>query len=222
MALQFELDKIDDLDEGLKALYKEHNGKYRLSVEGIDPADELKEALRKEREEKSTFKTKLTEFEAAQQEAERKRMEEKQEFEGLYKSEVEAKGKLAKELEDLRTNIANEQRSTTALKVASSLTTDEKRGALIQKEAMAFIHHTPEGIKINGPDGQAWDMPKLTEYLKTEYPFLADGSQASGGGATGGNGGGATGKKFADYTGLELSKIRADNPQEYQRLLATK
>lgn len=196
MALQFEVDSLEGLDEGIKGLYSEHEGKYRLQVDGIDDAAELKEALRKEREERAAAKTKLTEFEKAQADAERKRLEEKQEFESLYKSEQENKGKLAQELEDLKVNIANEKRTTEALKVASQLTKDEKRSALLQKEASRFIAYTPEGVKINGPDGEAWDAPKLTEYLKAEYPFLADGSQASGGGATGSKGSGAADKQI--------------------------
>jgi hypothetical protein len=42
MALVFEVESLDGVDEGFKSLYQEHNGKYRLAVEGIDPADELK------------------------------------------------------------------------------------------------------------------------------------------------------------------------------------
>ena len=219
-ALQFEVDSLEGLDEGVQGLYQEHGGKYRLQVEGIDPADELKEALRKEREEKSGYKSKLSEFEKTQQEAETKRLEENNEHKKLYDAGKEANGVLAKELDDLKTSIATEKRTNEALKVASGLTKDETRSELLQKEAGQFIHYTPEGIKINGPDGEAWDASKLSDYLKDKYPFLVDGSQASGGGAPGGNGSGATGKKFSDYTGAELKQIRANDPAEYDRLKA--
>ena len=56
MALQFEVETLEGIDEGLHGLYAEHNGKFRLSVSGIDPADELKEALRKERKRVRRFK----------------------------------------------------------------------------------------------------------------------------------------------------------------------
>ena len=217
MALQFEVDSIEGLDEGIQGLYQEHNGKYRLSVEGLDPADELKEALRKEREEKSGYKSKLSEFEKSQEEAERKRMEEKQEFESLYKSEQESKSKLAKELDEIKTSIANEKRTNEALKVASSLTKDEARSKLLQKEAGQYIHYTPEGLKINGPDGEAWDASKLAEHLKTQYPFLVDGSQANGGGATGSTSGGAA-KKLNEMTGMERNALYKSDPAEYKRL----
>ena len=194
MALQFEVESLEGLDENLQGLYQEHDGKYRLAVEGIDPADELKEALRKEREERAAAKSKLTEYEKQQEEAERQRMEQKQEFEGLYKSEQEAKTKLAKQLDELQSNIASEKRESTAMKVASTLTKDEGRSELLKKEAMQFVHYTPEGVKINGPEGEAWDTQKLSDYMTEKYPFLVDGSQASGGGAAG-DGGGASGSK---------------------------
>lgn len=221
MALQFEIDSLEGLEEATQGLYQEHNGKYRLAVEGLDPADELKEALRKEREEKSKYKGQLSEFEKAQQDAETKRLESNKEHEKLYNAEKESKATLAKELDELKTSIANEKRTNEALKVASGLTKDDTRSELLQKEASQFIHYTPEGLKINGPDGEAWDAHKLSDYLKGKYPFLVDGSQANGGGATGGNGGGAA-KKFSEYTGAELSAIRRNDAAEYERILATK
>ena len=60
--LKFEVDTLDGLDDGVKALYQQHGNKFRLAVEGIDPADELKEALRKEREERAAAKANLKEF----------------------------------------------------------------------------------------------------------------------------------------------------------------
>ena len=83
---------------------------------------------------------------------------------------------------------------------------------------MQFIAHTPEGVKINGPDGEAWDSKRLGQYLSEQYPFLVDGSKASGGGAPGSNGGGAVTKKFDQMSGAELSVLRKEKPDEYTRL----
>lgn len=52
MALKFEVESLDGLDEAQKALYTEKDGKYRLAVEGIpepENVDGLKTALAKER-----------------------------------------------------------------------------------------------------------------------------------------------------------------------------
>ncbi len=220
MALKFEIDQeaFDALAEGQQELYEKKGDGYQLQVEGIDDGAELKEALRKEREERAAAKSKLSEFEKNQQEAERKRMEERQEYENLYKTETEKSKRLEQEHEELKRSIAQKERIESARQVVTPLATDPARGEILRKEAMDFIHHTPEGIKINGPDGEAWDASKLSAYLKERYPFLVDGSKANGGGAAGGKGGGATGKKFNEMSGAELSALRRDDPSGYDRL----
>src|SRR5690554_807452 len=225
MALKFEItsEEFDQLEEAQQALYDKHGDRYRLQVEGIDPADELKEALRKEREERAEAKRRLQEYETEAEKRERERLEKQQEWEQLSKQERERAEKLDKELADLRDKVANSERNATAEGVVAALIDKEAGGGvqrygLLRKEAMQFIAHTPEGVKINGPDGEAWDAKQLGKYLSEQYPFLVDGSKASGGGAPGSNGGGAVSKKFDQMTPAELSNLRRERPEEYQRL----
>lgn len=220
MALRFEIDQAeyDKLDESQQALYDKRGDGYRLQVEGIDPADELKEALRKEREERAAAKKRLQEFETENERRERERLEKQQEWEQLSKTERERAEKLERELNDMRDAIANEKRNAAASKVASDLTRDTARARLLQKEAMQHITYTPEGVKINGPDGDAWDAAKLTEHLKATYPFLVDGSGATGGGAAGSNKSGGAVKRFNEYSGAELKSIKDSDPALYDRL----
>jgi len=225
MALKFEItsEEFDQLEEAQQALYDKHGDGYRLQVEGIDPADELKEALRKEREERAEAKRRLQEYETEAEKRERERLEKQQEWEQLSKQERERAEKLDKELADLRDKVANSERNATAEGVVAALIDKEASGGvqrygLLRKEAMQFIAHTPEGVKINGPDGEAWDAKQLGKYLSEQYPFLVDGSKASGGGAPGSNGGGAVSKKFDQMTPAELSNLRRERPEEYQRL----
>jgi hypothetical protein len=225
MALKFEITKeeFEALEEGQQALYSEHGDGYRLQVEGIDPADELKEALRKEREERAEAKRKLQEFESEAEKRERERLEKQQEWEQLSKTERERAEKLDKELAELRDKVANSERTATAEGIVAGLIDKEATGGvqrygLLKKEAMQFIAHTPEGVKINGPDGEAWDAKQLGKYLTEQYPFLVDGSKASGGGAPGGKGGGAVTKKFSEHTGAELKALKEQDPEAYKRL----
>lgn len=225
MALKFEItsEEFDALEESQQALYAEAGEGYQLEVEGIDDGAELKEALRKEREERAEAKRKLKEFETEAERRERERLEKQQEWEQLSKTERERAEKLDKELADLRDKVANSERAATAEGIVAGLIDKEATGGvqrynLLKKEAMAFIAHTPEGVKINGPDGAAWDAKRLGEHLSNEYPFLVDGSKASGGGAPGSNGGGAVTKKFEQMTGAELAALRKEKPDEYQRL----
>ena len=67
MALKAVLDSIDGLDDGLKALYVEQDGKFRLDVEGgfktPDEITGLTSALNKEREARSQLEKQAKKFE---------------------------------------------------------------------------------------------------------------------------------------------------------------
>lgn len=217
MALEYNLDKTKHaaLDESLQSLYKADGEGFRLDVTGTDEAKELKEALRKEREASAAAKKKAGDLETANTEAERLRLEKQGEFEALYKKSEETNTATTKKLSDLQDKVANGARSTEALKIATSLTKDTSRAALLQKEALQFITHTEEGgVKMNGPDGSAWTPELMGAHLTEAYPFLVDGSQASGGGA-GGDGGGGSAKTmtradFSKQTPVEQSAFMKD------------
>lgn len=143
--------------------------------------------------EKKTVQSRAQELEQMQAEAEQKRLEEKQEFEKLWRQEQEQRTKASQELENLRKSIADKDRSETALKLASSLTRDNARAELLKKEALAYIQHTPDGVKIQGPDGDM-TAEQLSAHLAKQFPFLVDGNQASGGSAPGSKSGGGAAK----------------------------
>lgn len=190
MPLDFEIESVDDLDESVKGLYVEHEGKYRLDVKGIDPADELKEALRKEREEAKRFKEKASAFEKEKSEAEKARAKEKGEFESLYNStqaELEAERRANKEFKE---RIQSRDISEKALKIAAGLTKDVSRAELLQEKIANMSRYTDDGIKYE-LGGIEVDASKVISHLSENYPFLVDGNQANGGGAPGGQGSGA-------------------------------
>lgn len=225
MALKFEITKeeFEALDEAQQALYAAKGDGYQLEVEGIDDGAELKEALRKEREERAAAKKRAQELETEKEQAERERLEKQQEWEQLSKTERERADRTEKELAELRDKVANSARDSEASTICAGLIDKEATGGvqrynLLTKEAKQFISHTPEGIKINGPDGEAWTAKQLGDHLSQQYPFLVDGSKASGGGAPGSSGGGAVTKKFDQMSGAELKDLRAKDPDAYQRL----
>lgn len=143
--------------------------------------------------EKKTVQSRAQELEQLQADAEQKRLEEKQEFEKLWRQEQDQRTKASQELETLRKSIADKDRSETALGIASSLTRDNARSELLKKEALAYIQHTPDGVKIQGPDGDM-TAEKLASHLAEKFPFLVDGNQATGGGAPGSKSGGGAAK----------------------------
>lgn len=219
--LKFEIDSLEGLDDGVKALYEQKGEKFRLKVEGIDPADELKEALRKERDERKAAKDRLAEFEREAEQKERERLEKDQQWETIAKNEKERADKATRERDEERAQVATEKRSRAAVEIAASLTRDTARAELLKKEALAFIQHSSEGVVISGPDG-TMTAEQLGRFLAERYPFLVDGNQASGGAAPGSTSSGGAVKKFHEYTGAELVEIRKKDPAQYERLKANR
>lgn len=65
MALQFIVDSLDAVDEGLRDLYVEEDGKFRLDLDGYEDPAGLKSALQRERDAAKEAKRKMGEAEAA-------------------------------------------------------------------------------------------------------------------------------------------------------------
>lgn len=81
MALQFTVDSLDAIDEGVRNFYVEDNGTFRLNIDGYEDPAGLKSALQRERDAAKEAKRKLSEAQ-----------EFKAQFEGL---DIEAMKKLA-------------------------------------------------------------------------------------------------------------------------------
>jgi Txe/YoeB family toxin of Txe-Axe toxin-antitoxin module len=64
MALKLIIDKLEDVDEALRPLYEEKDGKFQLAVEGIEDASGLKKALNSERQQRAAFEKKVKAWEA--------------------------------------------------------------------------------------------------------------------------------------------------------------
>jgi flagellar motility protein MotE (MotC chaperone) len=220
MSLKFEIEQeaFDSLDESKQALYQKHGSAYRLQVEGIDPADELKEALRKEREERASAKKRLSELEQLQRQQEEESLKQREEFKTLYEREQKAKAELAEKYESFAKRIQQKEIESAAVSIASELTRDTKRAELLREKISQFARYSEEGIKFE-MGGVEVGREKVLSFLNDNYPFLIDGSGASGGGATGGKSGGA-GKKWSDMTEAEHVQLYKQNPDEYRRLRA--
>lgn len=53
--LKLTVDSLDAVDEAIRPLYEERDGKFALKVEGIEPTDGLKSALQKERSDRASY-----------------------------------------------------------------------------------------------------------------------------------------------------------------------
>jgi hypothetical protein len=208
--LKFQLDTLDGVDESVRALYTEKDGKFVLGIEGLPQqedvtglkakVDELlgekkaaekarkdaEEAARLEREEAARKSGNVEELEKSWSEKYNRR---EAELNGLLEQE---RGSLGGQIRDLTVG-------RTATDIAAALA--------IPGSAKALLPHIERRLSVELRDGkptvvvldQAGKLSAATlDELKAEFtndtafaPLIA-GSKASGGGAAGaGNGGGA-------------------------------
>lgn len=208
--LKFQLDSLDGVDEAVRALYTEKDGKFVLGIEGLPQAEDV-----------SGLKSKVQELldekkaaDKARKEAEDQARHEREEaarksgnVEELEKSwsekynrrEAELNGTLEQERTTLSTQIRDLTVGRTATDIASALA--------IPGSAKALLPHIERRLSVEQRDGkpvvvvldaQGKLSAATLDELKAEFandtafaPLIA-GSKASGGGAGGaGNGGGA-------------------------------
>ncbi len=139
--------------------------------------------------ESKSAKQKARELEEAQRLAEEDGLKQKEEFRTLYEREQKAKAELADKYESFAKRIQQKEVEGAALSLASELTRDTKRAELLKEQVSKFARYTDDGVKFE-MGGVEVDRAKIMAHIKDNYPFLIDGSGATGGGATGANKGG--------------------------------
>ena len=178
--LKFEVENLDSVDEGLRDLYEENNGVYRLKVEGIDPADELKNALKKERENSKDAAAKLKELELLKEGAEKLALEEQGKYKELSERERKEKLDTQAKLDELTRKIAESKRDALVRDLASSMTSDATEQKIISRFALDYIN-------IEGDEAT---FSKDTQEIESELSqFVFNKSSGSNDGGNNGNGG---------------------------------
>ena len=137
-----------------------------------------------------------------------------------YDPDGEHQCKKREEIDRISKKIQEKELEQSANSLVGELTRDNKRADLLRKEALQYAKYTETGV-VYEIGGVAVDAAKLKEKLASDYPFLVDGSGASGGGAQGGSRDGKAGK-WADYTPAQLSEIRQSDPAQYEHLKTTR
>lgn len=210
MTLKFQLDTLEGVDDSVKALYVEKDGKFVLGIEGLPQSEDVSGLKSKVEELLSEKKA----AEKARREAEDAARTEREEtarksgnVEELEKSwsekynrrEAELNGMLEQERGSLSGQIRDLTVGRTATDIASALA--------IPGSAEALLPHIERRLSVEQRDGkpvvvvldkQGKLSASTLDELKAEFanntafaPLIA-GSKASGGGASGaGNGGGA-------------------------------
>lgn len=147
-------------------------------------------------DENKPLQRRTKELEELAKTAEEERLKEKEEFKTLWEREQKAKAELSEKYEDFQKRIQKKDIDSESFTIAAQLTRDNKRAALLQEQIARHAKYTEDGVHFE-LGGVKVDKAKIVETITESYPFLVDGSQASGGGANGSQGGGAAGKKTA-------------------------
>lgn len=212
MGLKYQLDTLDGLDDSVKSLYTEKEGKFVLGIEGLPQPEDVSglkakvdellgekkaaEKARKDAEEQA----RLEREEAARKSGNVEELE-KSWSEKYNRREAELNGMLEQERGTLSTQIRDLTVGRTATDIASALA--------IPGSAKALLPHIERRLSVEQRDGkpvvvvldQQGKLSAATlDELKAEFandtafaPLIA-GSKASGGGAAGAGGGGGAAK----------------------------
>jgi hypothetical protein len=142
----------------------------------------------------------------ARLEAEEK-LKAKNDYKQLFESQQQEAQKLKEQLDGMMTQAKQAKITTEAAKIAAGLTKDVGRLKLLQKEVSQRLTLVDDQIRVVDESGQLTvsTLEELTSRIKADYPFLVDGSQATGGGAARSSGGAGSGDKTitrSDFDGM--------------------
>jgi hypothetical protein len=135
--------------------------------------------------EKKTVSQKAKDLEEKQRLADEDRLKEKEEFKTLYEREQAEKRELQEKHEEFQSVIKNKELESASMAVALSLTQDTQKAELLKKEVMYHARYNDGEDVTFEMGGLPVEREGLLSHLTESYPFLVDGSKASGGGAGG-------------------------------------
>ena len=208
MALKLTLDTLDGVDETIKPLYVEHDGKFKLAVDGLEDTSGLKSALEKERKARRDAEQRaklalgedeLEEFERLRAEAAKARGAEDivNQLKARHQKEIEAREKQA---QAYRASLEKTVLESTASKLLA-----EHKG-----NVSLLMPHIQSALRVEEAEGQfqvvpanAASLEEVVTGLKSAFPAAFSDSGHTGGGAIGGGGGG-TGRtmRVSDFNNL--------------------
>lgn len=237
MTLKFQLDSLEGVDDSVKNLYVEKDGKFVLGIEGLPQTEDVSGLKSKVQElldeKKSADKARKDAEEQARLEREESARKsgnveelEKSWSEKYNRREAELNGLLEQE----RGTLSNQIRDLTVGRTATDIATT----LAIPGSAKALLPHIERRLSVEQRDGkptvvvldQAGKLSATTlEELKAEFmndsafgPLIA-GSKASGGGAGGaGKGGGAALKRSEMSSVQKREFITAHGQDTYLKL----
>lgn len=209
MGLKYQLDSLEGLDDSVKELYTEKDGKFVLGIEGLPTNNEdvsgLKAKVDELLAEKKAADKKAREAEEAARKVAEEAARKSGDTEALEKSWqqklAQREQELMQELETYKGSVTSMTVDNVAVSLASELA--------IQGSAKALLPHIRSRLAVEQRDGKFVTVVKDADGKPSAYTlddlkkeFVSDpafaplivGTKATGGGASGSSGGGAAKK----------------------------
>jgi predicted nucleic acid-binding Zn-ribbon protein len=125
----------------------------------------------------------------------------------LFESAQQDSAQLKQRLEEMMTKDKRQKIGTEAARIAAGLTKDSRKVTLLEEKLSQRLALVDDHVRVVDESGQLTvsTIEELTSRIKADYPFLIDGSQATGGGAARSSGGAGSGDKIitrADYDSM--------------------
>ena len=207
----------------------EHEGEQKTFYTKAELDSEvagLKVTLGQLKDEKSVLSTKLSESETAKLAAEEASATLSGDKEALQRISDEREAKSRTELDALKATIKNEKVSNLVNEVVTELGAggahnEDLRDLLKMRFDFGYDMDKHEHT-VSGENVTNIDQLKSVVKESGRYDAYLAGTGSSGGDSQGSTNAGASSKKFNDYNSSELMAIKSSNPDEYERLRATR
>ena len=216
------LDTVE-LDEEAKsklkeAFEKEFSAKLDESVKGLKSKnDELLAEKQKWLKERDEAQQKEEEARLlAQKQAEDKAKAEN-DYKQLFESQKQESENLKSQLQQFQENIKRQKINSEANRLAMSLTKDVNKAKILEQQFSQRLQIVDGELRVVDDRGHltVQTLNELTQTVKESYPFLVDGSQATGGSATRSQGRAEVSKK--EITRTEFDGLSQPDRAKYLR-----
>jgi predicted nuclease with TOPRIM domain len=118
-------------------------------------------------------------------------------YQELYESQKQEASALRQKIEEMNQQVVRQKVQSEATKIASSLTKDVAKAKLLEEKFSQRLTLLDGEVRVTDDSGQLTvsTLDDLVGSIKNDFPFLVDGNQATGGGATRSQGGADVGNR---------------------------
>lgn len=133
-------------------------------------------------------------------------------YQELYESQKQEANALRQKIEEMNQQVTRQKVQSEATKIAASLTKDVAKAKLLEEKLSQRLTLMEGEIRVTDDSGQLTvsTLDDLVVNVKNDFPFLVDGNQATGGGATRSQG-------RADVGMKEISRAEFDGMKHADR-----